>query len=357
MSEPTPYDLEQDQIIAEHSELLQVSDVAATGNQISYPVVGQPLTDAQWQTIAAAMGSGVISHGGGPYQIMRPSNLDDTVLVTISPYTGNATAILSGYFHELRENMTIRIPPVLKRTEYHICLTYDPLRRQAADGPVSIQVYAGTPPTAGGKQHIVLGKIVRQPNQVLTDAQFLRVRPMISPTAWVLQERDLPDPATQLWGSAIRVHQTGKTFIACSDYNDEAQAWSGRPDKWEELDPSPRDTGWMDIRSMNATQSGPSGFSPQMKLSDGMVKLRGTMVRSNGENFTPLSGNGNYYLGSMYYSYMTPAYRMKFRIAGNDLVRGGCDIAIGPDGSIRAYPDVSIREIYLDGIMFEPKNN
>lgn len=351
MSEPTAYDLTQDEKIAEHSELLTVSDVAAAGSQISYPVVGQPLSDAQWQTIAASIGNGVISPGGGPYEVVDARDTDDTVRINVSAITGTAEAILSGFFHQLRDPIRVSIPAVTKTTTYYICLTYDPLRSQSADGPISIQVYTSTPPTSSGKKHIVLATVVRQANQVLTDAQINRIRPTVSPTMWVLLESHKPDPSTLLWGTACRVHESGKTYIACSEQNSSG-IWDGRPDRWEELTSS---SGWK-LLMPNDTGGLWSGSYAAYKVEGNRVSLRGKIYRTPsmeaGKTYSPYK--------SGYPEDARPRREMNFPASGYTLPSSGvlygfpADVMIGTAGELQVtnQRDGILVGVSLDGITY-----
>ena len=229
MSEPTAYDLEQDQIISEHSELLTVSDVAASGNQISYPVVGQPMTDAQWGWIGRSMGDGIISVGGQAYRLYSPDNIDNTMMLGVSSGTGTANALIGGYFHQLNDPIRLVFPAVTKTTVYYVALTYDPLRSQAADGPVSVQVYVGTPPTAQGKRHLILHTVERRANEVLTGATVVNILPRLSPTSYIPNADSLPNPATQMWGATMRIEQSGDTWIATGPNGADV------PTRWKKL--------------------------------------------------------------------------------------------------------------------------
>lgn len=350
MSEPTAYDLTQDERLDGHDSLLAVSDVAPAGAQISYPVVGQPLSDAQWQTIAASMGNGVISPGGGPYEVVDARNTDDTVRINVSAITGTAEAILSGFFHQLRAPIRVSIPAVTKTTTYYICLTYDPLRSQSADGPISIQVYTSTPPTSSGKKHIVLATVVRQANQVLTDAQINRIRPTVSPTMWVLLESHKPDPSTLLWGTACRVHESGKTYIACSPQNS-AGYWAGKPDRWEELAP---DYSWNTLSF--ASNEYWSGSYPAWRKEGNRAQLRGKIYR------TPSMNPGNSYTPFLtsFPADIRPNRAMNFAVSGYTIPSSGstygypADVCITPDGAmiVTNQRDGILVGVSLDGINY-----
>lgn len=347
----TAYDLLQDVRLDDIESVLDNSVPEPSGNQISYPIVNQGISASMWQTIAAGMGNGVISWGGGPYEITDLRNTDDTAKVNVSAITGTADGLLAGFYHRLLESMRVSLPAVSETTTYYICLTYDPLRESAPDGPVSIQVWRGGPPESQGKRHIIISEVRREPDQLLTDAAVTRRRPTISPTQWVLREAHKPDPATQLWGACVRVHETGKTYVACSDQNSSG-IWAGRPDRWEELTPS---SGWKTL--MPADTGGVwSGSYAAYKVEGNRVSLRGKIYRSPsmkaGKTYSPRN--------SGYPEDARPRRKMNFPASGYIIPSSGAiygfpaDVMIGTAGELQVtnQRDGILVGVSLDGITY-----
>src|SRR5699024_2476191 len=104
----------------------------------------------------------------------------------------SSESIVEGFYHRLTEDLELPFPPVTTKTTYYVTITYDP--RDFKTNPVKIQVYPGTPPTSHDRVHVVLYKVERGPNQLLTQATVTRYRQYTAGLLSVQNENQLPDP-------------------------------------------------------------------------------------------------------------------------------------------------------------------
>src|SRR5699024_12188470 len=96
------------------------------------------------------------------------TNQRNTLLLRPAPSFNQAETASNGFFHVLTETMELPFPAVTSSTTYHVTVTYDP--RLFKTTPLKIEVYPGPPPTTYGRDHIVLFKVQREPNQLLSQA-------------------------------------------------------------------------------------------------------------------------------------------------------------------------------------------
>lgn len=244
MSTPTEYDLVQDQKILPMQQILSQAAEPPTGSEFSYPVVGQGISSSMWQWITKGVGNGVIDLGDYPYTLENLNNATNSGVLKVGQ-RGTANAIVEGFYHQLSEDMTVSLPmPSSGTTTYSVCLTHDPRNGDSAGGPISVQVYSGTPPTTFGRVHVVLWTVRRSANQLLTDATVERIRPRVAPVIYVWAEDHKPDPAQQLWGTLCVVGSTAAiyraTSVAEAGGDGGARAWVSLTDPpWVEYGDTP----------------------------------------------------------------------------------------------------------------------
>ncbi|HLS01900.1 MAG TPA: hypothetical protein VK054_07980 [Beutenbergiaceae bacterium] len=103
----------------------------------------------------------------------------------------------------LIETMELPFPAVTSSTTYHVTVTYDP--RLFKTTPLKIEVYPGPPPTTYGRDHIVLFKVQREPNQLLSQATRTPVNQWLGNVINVWSEENLPDPTHVEYGTMVVV--------------------------------------------------------------------------------------------------------------------------------------------------------
>ena len=278
MADPTLEELQQQ--VDELKSLITTQYEPPTGTEYSYPVVNQPMNDEMWQYVTLGLGSGVLDEGGRPYWLRGRENANNTLRITVSTTTSNAQAVLRGFYHRMTADKTFTVPGVTSTTVFHFCLTYDPTASTAPGGPISLQMYAGTPPTTMGRFHIVLWKLTRKANQLLTEATVERVRTKVSPTITVDSRDQLPRPQEQLWGTlAIVTTGVANHELLRAGGADE----SGGPSEWVSIDDVP----WTDPGDTDAYENAGHGYPRGARLTrDGYIELRGHVARVGGANFT-----------------------------------------------------------------------
>lgn len=274
MVEPTAYDLQQDAEINELKSLITAEHEQPQGAEYSFPIANQGITQEQFRVMNTAQGKGIIHRGGSPYMLTWPeggetqANQTNQMVLTVSAGTGTAEAVIHGFFHRLTQNIPIPLPAVTTTTVYHVCITYDP--RLFKTTPLKIEVYPGEPPTSNGRDHLVLWRVTRNPNELLSQAVREVVRPIISPTFYVNGYNHLPDPDSVPNGTIANVAGSGLYSAIAS-------------------------VGWRDMLGHLAPKAGPwtncsllhnwehySTFgSVQARLNQGMVEMRGAMRYGN----------------------------------------------------------------------------
>ena len=223
-------------LIEELQELVGASTYEPVdGPEFSYPAVGQAVDDEMWQYITLALGSGILDDGGWPYWLRKldtdsETNSANQMRLTVATTTGNAQAVLKGFYHRLLQDMRLDFPMPLSETTYYVVLELNPLKARDPEGPISVQVYPNELNTESGRQHLILWTVTRKPNQLLTDAVVTRYRPRVAPTVTVTRTEDLPDPASVLYGTVAIVYGEKDTVIARGANNAE-----GGATRWESI--------------------------------------------------------------------------------------------------------------------------
>ena len=173
----------------------------------SFPVLEQPLTDQQWGQVTAGIGSGVLGRSSGNYAYAGVNNAANTAVLQSG--ADQAQAIVGGFYHRIDSNHTISLPAIPSGSvTYFVGLTYDPLKHADPNGPVSITVTT-TKPSGSGKVYLPLYEVVRQANQLLTDAVVRVRRVLIAATLSVAAEDERPDPTTLSQGTICQTTNSG----------------------------------------------------------------------------------------------------------------------------------------------------
>ena len=233
MSEPTQYDLVQDKRLDTLTGLVTPLPKARSGYQYSFPIVGQDVSDSEFQQMMLSTAAGVLDQGGRPFWLKNFDNASRTAQLTVSTTTKDAKAAMNGFFYRLLQDMPVSFPMPSKKTTYHVCLTYDPLGHSRVEGPISVRVYSGPPTYSNGLMHVELWEVECSPSQLLSDAKVTQKRPKVSPSIHVDYRENMPDPRAQLWGATCYIRygsEKGTTYIATGESEE-----TGGPTRWEEL--------------------------------------------------------------------------------------------------------------------------
>ena len=243
----------------------------------SFPMRDEPMTDEQWKQVTLGIGNGVLNEGGDPYRLTNINNATNQVTVNVSTTTGLAQAIVAGFYHRIDAPVVLDVPAVTATTNYWIVLEYSPLRLEQSEPPVQLKVVTALD-TTSGRQYLVLHKIYRKANQLLTDADSRSVKPRIAPLLQVRDESELPEPETVIRGTVAVVHgEFPDIKIAKQDL--------GQPLAWGSL----LSGKWFNIQDHTYTTS--FAASPkQMKRTGPTRYLRGQFYRSSGSYTTSSAG-------------------------------------------------------------------
>ncbi|GAB3042259.1 hypothetical protein [Sediminivirga luteola] len=340
---------ELQQEIADLRSLITVQSQPQTGPEYSYPVVGRPVNDEMWQSVNLG-DFGILEQGGFPYRLTDLSNVTNTGRLAVSSTTGDARARIMGFYHRMTESMTLDFPPVASTTTYRVCLEYNPLFDDQNIGPIQVRNYTNEYPTGQGRIHLPLWDVVRRPNQLLTDAEVIEIRPKYVPTLSIASKEFLDRLPLRhmLWGTEVLLHRTGEKFRAWgSDPN-------GHPDQWVPVDPSP----WLPIRLQSGIFHPGFGAPPTQQRHSWGWELRGVIRRGSPENTQAFQGGTSYTIGYIRgvgdnppYQYGLPVPRLTYvsRYSGQ-VGLGDGTILIEPEGRIVATPGRSVTTLALDGI-------
>lgn len=343
MADPTQYDLVQDSRLDSLESLVTPQPKPTPGVEYSFPVVGQDISDSEYRQMMKGLGSGIIDSGDNQYWIRKADNATDTIQLTVGPNVKNAESVIAGFFHRLVADMTLSIPPVTTATTYNICLTLDPLQASNPAGPISVQVYAGAPPSTQGKIHIILWTGTRQPNSVLTSVQWTRRRQRVAPVLYVWAESHKPAADQVLWGTLCIVGETRRLWRSTNE--DELNGGDTGKRVWVPMDD---DTGWVYPGYITTYEYAGHGREISYRHKDGNVQLRGRFKRENGGKLTP-SDNGWWAL-TLPKEY-TPIASMRFITAGQGFNPPTfSSVEVTTNGQVRVYPTSPTDWGGLDGI-------
>jgi len=337
MADPTPEELQQQ--IDELKSLITTEYEPPSGSEYSYPVVNQPMNDEMWSYVTLGLGDGVLDEGGQPYWMVGRENVNNTVRITVSNTKGTAQALLRGFYHRLTQDKIFTVPGVSSATTFHFCLTYDPTAATTPGGPISLQMYAGTPPTSQGRFHIVLWRLVRSPNQLLTDAKVERVRPKITPMITVDKESDMPDANTVLHGTRCVVTATMQEFRSTGSTEDGPRQWSEMKNIY--VTPDNQFYEWRN-----------QGAKPASTRIGPMVVMEGRIFRTNNADFYASSTDG-YKIHQLPVDHR-PQRERRFITKGPNLTSADTSstIVVSSNGEVRAYPHRNVQWVSLDGCAF-----
>lgn len=195
-------------------------------SEISFPVVNKPLSEDQWKTIAMGFGQGVIDRGGWPYLLTARDNVTNEVEIGVDQGTGRNEAILGGFVHRIDHAQRLPVPAVTTTTTYEVGLIYDPLNHGTEAGPVRLSVWTAPADYSQGKLYLVLYRITRSPNQVLTDAAVQEWRQRISTQIAVSNQADLPLAETVLVDTVALVRNGNKWMRSHKDVSTGTISWT-----------------------------------------------------------------------------------------------------------------------------------
>lgn len=176
--------------------------------EISFPRNEEEVNQDEWKSITMGIGDGCLDMGGNPYNLVNLSNVSNTGVIAVDSITGYNHSILKGYYHKMDAPITLSFPPVSVDTTYNVVLVYDPLNQSM---PVSLKVLTSMP-RANGKEYMMLWKVPRKPNQLLTDVTPQKFRPTISPVIQVDYAENLPPYDSQLFGTRAICLYTGEEY-------------------------------------------------------------------------------------------------------------------------------------------------
>ena len=190
----------------------------------SFPMRDEPMTDEQWKQVTLGIGNGVLNEGGDPYRLTNINNATNQVTVNVSTQTGLAQAIVAGFYHRLDAPVVVDVPAVTTTTTYWIVLEYSPLRLESSEPPVQLKVVTALD-TTSGRQYLVLHKIYRRPDELLTNASMRSVKPRIAPPVEVRGDSELPEPETVIRGTVAVVHGDYPDIKIAKDEPGQPLAW------------------------------------------------------------------------------------------------------------------------------------
>ena len=326
-------------LIQQLQDLVSSAAEPPSGPEFSYPVVDQAVSSSMWQWMHRGQGNGVLFAGRQPYWLRGLDNATNTARITVSNHDGTAHAIVDGFFHSLVEDKTVDIPMPTTRTEYHICLTFDPRREGDPAGPIRLEVHAGTPPETFGRKHIILWKITRNPNELLTDSAVERVRPGISPVIAVNYSRHLPDPNSVLNGTlCVTTLEKGLWVARSTNEAESANEWIDlQAPTWREL--------------ITNTFEGYGGSqSPHVTLVAGRVTMKGLLRFKNGSNFVPRADG--YWILTVPPG-MAPTKPVNtVSITSGEANPGFCRVRITTSGEVYVYPSRTCLWVSIDAVEY-----
>lgn len=328
--EPTRYDEIQDAYINSLREVVEPSYEPPEHIEYSFPVVGQGISADQYRLMNLGQANGII-HGDNGLVNDSPSstgyryyleghatNAETNQRNTLMLRAGtSAEAILEGFYHRLTQDMELSFPPVTTPTTYYVCLTYDPLEENNPAGPISVQVYANTPPTSNRRVHLILHTVQRRANQLLSQATVTRYRPYTAGIVSVQNVSQLPDVDSYPAGTlAVPSSSPGQGIYVRS--NTSPKRWiNAMAGDWRAVSVI---GGWAHQAGRNL-YARVTGLGVQFK---GAVNGVGISTASNYMFILPEG--------------MRPPHEVHLRLAANPLTRSGM-VVIGADGRCRVSSD------------------
>ena len=191
--------------------------------QVSFPKVNAPLTAEEWASVTLGIGNGTLDEGTGNYRVTFDDALDQCI---ISPPAGSgyAHAIVAGFYHHLYRAVRVSLPPVTKKTTYIVTLTFDPAKAEST--PVSIGAYTNSLDNTGGKKHVVLVEVDREPSQVLSQAKKRFYSQRIAPMIDMQDAVSLPPANQQVFGTMAYVNKERSLYRASLVNGEDGAKWA-----------------------------------------------------------------------------------------------------------------------------------
>lgn len=338
MSEPTQYDLVQDARLDAHERLITPQDRERYGIEYSFPVVGQQVSDDEFQQMMLSTAAGILDQGGRPFWLKNFDDASRTAQLTVSTTTKDAKAAINGFFYRLVQDMTVSYPMPSTTTTYKTCLTYDPLGHGRQSGPISVQTYAGPPPYRDGLLHVELWDVECKPSQLLSQAKVTQKRPKISPTIHVDYPESMPDPRTQLWGATCYIRygaEAGVTYVA----DGESEA-TGGPTRWRDI----TKPAWIPITLASDMKHG--GRPAAYRIANGYIEFAGSVAKKSGSFSTSGPSIIGWTGGVRLPAFRTIAAANSGRWARFSSAPG----SVAHDVFTVDTPEPNLTEVWLDGI-------
>lgn len=358
MADPTPAELQSQ--IDDLKALITTEYQPPSGDEYSYPVVGQPLSDEQWQYVTRGLGDGVLDEGNGAYWLrnngtVSNTNSTNTMILTAAESGATAQGLLRGFYHRLLQDKTLSFPGVTAKTTYSVVLKYDPLGHNSPTGPITAEVVTQLDYTLG-KFYVVLWQVEREPNQLLTDAKITRLRPRVCPNIYVWDLAHRPPADKVLWGTICYVGSTGEMYRSTSPSNDGLDTgdrqWVKHKDRdLQDLEPD------VSIRGDGSGyEYAGSGASLKSTRFGELIVMEGRVQRENGSMFYASNSSG-YYIRTLPEAHR-PSTERRFitKGPGTNSVIKSATIVISADGEVRAYPHADNSWVGVDGCVFTRGN-
>ena len=275
-------------LIQQLQDLVSSAAEPPSGPEFSYPVVDQAVSTEMWRKINRNVGNGVLAEGGNPFWLKNLSNANNTADITVSTLTGEAAAVMNGFYYVLTSSKSVSLPmPSSGNITYHICLTYDPRNESNPEGPISLQTYTGTPPNTFGRTHITLWTVTRSANQLLTDATTSRGRPFVGGIISTNNVDQFPDPGSVLFGTLAFARDEGTFWYSYVPTEETGNVEGSDVPYWAPIN-SPR---W--VNRVNNTYEWPGfDYHPGSTRIGKQVYLRGVVRLASGFSFGAGNNNG-----------------------------------------------------------------
>ncbi|UEJ84019.1 hypothetical protein Bra3105_06820 [Brachybacterium halotolerans subsp. kimchii] len=327
--------------------------------EYSYPIENEPMPGSNWSSVTKGIGNGILDEGGFPYNLINLNNATNKATVTAANLGDGVLrshAILDGFYHRIDANVVIDLPAVTKATTYYVALQFVPTRATEGKLPVQLGVFTSLDRTQG-KDYLVLWTIVRQANQLLTDAAVTMGRQRVAGTVVVASEANLPPANSVLWGTVGVIHNgrdsdRAKIVMAITD-SSETTGW-----KWKTLSDRGEvddETFTWDLKNNTETYNSPvaDGFKRAIGRRQKRRKLRGRVGLISGNDFVK---DGEYRVFSTGVGSGDTPERVQAFTTTVGGVSGGIGFArieVRPDGDVIAWPSKNTAWISLDGIEWE----
>lgn len=336
MSTPTSYDLIQDDEIQGLKDIVTTSYQPPSDTEYSYPVVDQPMNDAQWMRIMRGIGSAIIDEvgDGAPFILKSVNDANRTITIGSSAESGESVCLIQGIAHLLEGDTALEIPYPTIPTTYNIGSEFDPLRQREEGGPIRLAVWDTANPPIQGKIRLPHLELKWSPNQTLSEAVTRSMRRQLSAAIVVDARTQLSDTDQMLWGTRALVWTTGEELLF--------------RDGWKSITDPP----WSNINIGGGYEVFKPGLTPQFRpLGDGTIETRGCIKKS--------SGSFNKAVPSYFANIPGIEWeREQFRPAAGTAGRGlRIDTTSGGTGNreLSYYTDDDMSWLSLDGMKFYVK--